>query len=563
MPLFGQFSGTRSFGRSGKFKPLPPTISNVSNVGTGRAFNNGAITFTVTGAVGQPAPDSFNIWVINPSNAETAMGNFPGPSVTVQNLLSNTQYRLKAVAVKNFVASDPTTFNTPTLVTTVPQAPTIGTATDVGTGRAMNDAAATVTFTAGATGGLSQTFRVYTSDGTLRGTASSSPITASGIDISSNRNHAFRVTAVNSNGESAVSSNTGTILLTSTPGGPSITTTGTSGRQATFSFNVPDDGGKTVTSTRIYALSDGAEIASTTISAASGTGSLTLPEITNNAFLWAQATNANGAGGLGTSGTTIFPTGTPTLSVSRPNTLNATVTITNYNASINYSVVSASGTATRSGGTITITGTTSNAFNVTVTANQGNLYIDRSATIQVPSSTTPATITGISSSYQNGGLANFSWNPIAGAASYKCVLTGPGGSTEVSPTNGITFDGLSEGVTYSLALEAYTGATANGTLLATGNSGPITFSPSTTTTTTTAAPPTTTTTTTAAPPSTTTTTTNAPPSTTTTTAAPQGTVCTSADAAFAICNNAGPCSNGFGSGSACSPIIDFTPGPGA
>jgi hypothetical protein len=29
-----------------------------------------------------------------------------------------------------------------------------------------------------------------------------------------------------------------------------------------------------------------------------------------------------------------------------------------------------------------------------------------------------------------------------------------------------------------------------------------------------------------------------------------------------VCNNAGPCSNGFGSGPACSPIIDFTPGGG-
>jgi hypothetical protein len=145
-----------------------------------------------------------------------------------------------------------------------------------------------------------------------------------------------------------------------------------------------------VTSTRVYVMSQGLELATKTISAASGTDSITVPELTSDAFLWAQATNANGAGGFGLGGTTILSSAVPTFSVARPNNQNATVTITNYNASFTYTVSSASGTATRNGGIISITGTTGDAFNVTVTVNQGAFYINRTATAAVPSSSVSA-----------------------------------------------------------------------------------------------------------------------------------------------------------------------------
>jgi hypothetical protein len=50
---------------------------------------------------------------------------------------------------------------------------------------------------------------------------------------------------------------------------------------------------------------------------------------------------------------------------------------------------------------------------------------------------------------------------------------------------------------------------------------------------------------------------------TTTTAAPSfGTRCTSFDVSIGCCTTNNVCSNGFGSGSSCSPVVDFAPGSG-
>ncbi len=392
MPILGSYGGARGFGRGGVYKPPKPTIISVTDVGTNRAFDNGALSVTVSPDPSGPTPDFYNAWAVDPQGNEIlGSGSTSNTTFTIPSLKSNTQYTVRVVAVINFVASEIAEYNTPTLVTTVPTAPTIGTATDVGTNRALSDAAASVTFTAGATGGKSITgFKVYTSDGVERGEGSSSPILAEGLNIEYQNDFSFRVTAVNANGESQVSSFTSQTTLTSTPGGPSITLDSTSGTTVNFSFTVPNTGGKTVTSTRVYVMSEGSELATKTISAASGTNSVTVPELTTDAYLWSQATNANGAGGYGIAGTIITASDVPTLTVSRPNVSNATITITNYNSGFTYSIDSDSGTATRTGNTIAITGTTSSAFDVTVTANEGDFYINRSATVTVPSSNVAA-----------------------------------------------------------------------------------------------------------------------------------------------------------------------------
>ena len=397
MPIIGSFGGARGFGRGGVYTPPKPTIISVTDVGTNRNFDDGALSVTVSPDPNGPTPDFYNAWALDPQgNKFLSSGSTSNTTFTIPFLKSNTQFTVEVVAVYNFVASEVAVYNTPTLVTTVPAAPTIGTATDVGTGRPLGDAAAVVTFTAGATGGKAQTFKVYTSDATERGTGSSSPILAEGLDIASQNDFSFSVTGINANGESQASGSTSQTTLTSTPGGPSLTVNSTSGTTVNFSFSVPNTGGKTVTSTRVYVMSEGSELATKTISAASGTDSLTLSELTADAFLWSQATNANGAGGFGLGGTTISASDAPTLSVSRPNVSNATITITNYNSGFTYSVDSDSGTATRTGNTISITGTTSSAFDVTVTVNEGGFFINRSATVTVPLSNTsvdPYTVT--------------------------------------------------------------------------------------------------------------------------------------------------------------------------
>ena len=65
----------------------------------------------------------------------------------------------------------------------VPGAPTIGTATNVGTGRAYNNGAATVTFTAPTYDGKLPitSYTATSSPGGFTGTGTSSPVTVTGL----------------------------------------------------------------------------------------------------------------------------------------------------------------------------------------------------------------------------------------------------------------------------------------------------------------------------------------------------------------------------------------------
>ena len=80
----------------------------------------------------------------------------------------------------------------------VPDAPTIGTATDGGTGTT-----ASVTFTAATTGGTATSFTATSSPGSISGSSASSPITVSGLTTGTS--YTFTVTATNSTGTSAAS----------------------------------------------------------------------------------------------------------------------------------------------------------------------------------------------------------------------------------------------------------------------------------------------------------------------------------------------------------------------
>ena len=75
----------------------------------------------------------------------------------------------------------------------VPDAPTIGTATDLGTG-----SSASVTFTAATTGGTPATYMATSTPGSFTGTSSTSPVTVTGL--SSGTAYTFKVKAANAAG---------------------------------------------------------------------------------------------------------------------------------------------------------------------------------------------------------------------------------------------------------------------------------------------------------------------------------------------------------------------------
>lgn len=178
--------------------PGTPTIGTATDVGTNRAYNDGAATVTYTGS---------SYWGTALHTATSSPGSFTGSSttspITVTGLQSNTAYTftVKGTPVPGSAAASAASAASNSITaTTVPQAPTIGTATDLETGGNVS-----VTFTPGATGGKAvSSYTVTSSPGSITGSGSSSPITVSGLTTSTA--YTFTVTATNANGTSTASS---------------------------------------------------------------------------------------------------------------------------------------------------------------------------------------------------------------------------------------------------------------------------------------------------------------------------------------------------------------------
>lgn len=180
--------------------PTSPTAVTATNVGTSRAYNNGSASVAFTpNTTGGPASS----FIIRPSPT-TSPATFTGSAspVIATNLASSTQYTYTVVASSTYGNSSESSASSGVTATTVPQSPTIGTAT-------LGDASATVAYTAGATGGAAATFTATSSPGGLTGTGAS-PITVSGL--TNGTSYTFTVTATNSNGTSTASAASNSVV---------------------------------------------------------------------------------------------------------------------------------------------------------------------------------------------------------------------------------------------------------------------------------------------------------------------------------------------------------------
>jgi trimeric autotransporter adhesin len=219
--------------------PQAPTVTAV-NIGTGRAYNNGAATITATGgATGGKTISSYT--------ATSSPGSFTassGSPVTVTGLQSATAYTFSVTATNANGTSTATTSGSIT-ATTVPQAPTIGTAT-CATGQAYTGSAnISVPFTAGATGGSAISSYTVTSSSTATASGASSPLTISQAVGSS---YTYTVTATNANGTSSASSASNSVLSASVPSTPTIGTATAGVNSASITFSAPaSNGGSAIT----------------------------------------------------------------------------------------------------------------------------------------------------------------------------------------------------------------------------------------------------------------------------------------------------------------------------
>ena len=128
-----------------------------------------------------------------------------------------------------------------------PGIPTIGTVTYSATGQAYNNASASVAFTAGEGGGLPNSYRATSSPGGFTGTASTSPITVSGLQSATA--YTFSVTGTNNFGTSAGSTNSNSITANTIPQTPTSVIAVAGNTNAVITFTAGATGGAATTYT--------------------------------------------------------------------------------------------------------------------------------------------------------------------------------------------------------------------------------------------------------------------------------------------------------------------------
>ena len=171
----------------------------------------------------------------------------------------------------------------------MPYAPTIDSASNVGTARPYNDGAVDVSFTADPRNAATS-YTVLSSPGSYTASGASSPIRVTGL--ASDTAYTFTVTATNTYGTSAASAASGSVTATTvpaTPGAPSATAQGAAANDD-VSWSAPATGGSAITS-YTWSSSDGKgnTQAGTSVSVAQEAGTAQ----TYNVY----ATNANGNSG--------------------------------------------------------------------------------------------------------------------------------------------------------------------------------------------------------------------------------------------------------------------------
>lgn len=187
-----------------------------------------------------------------------------------------------------------------------PLTPVSVSATDVGTDRAFNNGAATVSFSLPSGSPAATSFTATSSPGGYTATGSSSPLTVQGLQSATS--YTFTVTATNASGTSAASSASSAITATTVPATPGAPTASSSvENQDTVSWSPVATGGKAITLYR-WTSSDGKSGTTTSTSV-----TLTQEGGTSQTYQ-VRAENANGNGQYSASSnsvTTIAPPSFP------------------------------------------------------------------------------------------------------------------------------------------------------------------------------------------------------------------------------------------------------------
>jgi uncharacterized repeat protein (TIGR02543 family) len=407
--------------------PGAPSGLTATDVGTNRPYNNAAVSLSWTAPTNNGGSaitgykimyayslDSYATWYTYTNNTGST-----STSLTATGFAAPFVLKFRVYAINSIGTGTSYSESAAVTTTTVPQAPTIGTATTF-------NGYATVTYTANANGGKAiNTYTATSSPGGITGSASSGSIFV--YSLGHNTIYTFTVTATNANGTSTASSASNSIYGVNIGSVTNITSTSTSSSISLFFTQASNS-----TSTRAF-------LNGTLDGSTSGT-SYTFSGLSSG------TSYSLGLAGVATVGGTVYVGPTTTSSYS---TSVAQYTVT-WNA--NGGTVSPSSTTANAGSSLT-TPTPSRSgytFNGWYNTPSGDfLYgpigggvswtppstITMYARWTIISGTPPATPTGVSVS----GSGLVTWTASSGATSYTIdyfLASNGTGSNAFNPTPG-------------------------------------------------------------------------------------------------------------------------------
>jgi hypothetical protein len=279
-------------------EPKPVTSLIATDVGTSRPFNNGSATVSWTLPSDSPAATSYDV-TTTPTTTTT---NVATTSATITGLSSGVSYTVTVVA-KNASGNSAGTTSSSFTATTVPQEPSVS-AVDVGTNRAFNNGAATVTITANATGGKTISNYGATPSGLSETTNGSSPVTP--VGMASATGYTFTGRVYNANGWSNSSAATASVTITTVPATPTGLSAANNGQNNNrASWTAPSNGGKAISSYNVF---DNGGNAPDSINTAGTTADFTGQASNFGWYFNVEAINANGTSARSTNSNQITTT---------------------------------------------------------------------------------------------------------------------------------------------------------------------------------------------------------------------------------------------------------------
>jgi len=476
-------NGVGTSGQSGASNSVTvtPAVAGAPTIGTASAGNGEAtVSWTAPAFDGGSPITGYEVTPYIGTVAQTAtVFDSTDTTQTVTGLTNGTTYKFTVAAVNELGFSGQSAKSNAVIPATVPDAPTIGTAT-------AGNTQATVSWTAPASnGGLPVTSYVVTpyvnavaqTPAVFNSTATTQTVTG----LTNGTAYTFTVAATNGIGTGAESAPSNEVTPATVPDAPTIGTATAGNTQATVSWTAPvSDGGLPVTAYRVTAYVGVNPVLNVTFNSTATTQTVTgLTNGTTYRFR-VRAVNAIGNSAFSTASNAVTPAPSapdaPTIGTATAGNAQATVTwtapafngnspitgyaVTPYIASVPQTAVTFNSTAT----TQTVTGL-SNGTTYTFTVAAINA-VGTGAQSAESNAVTPATVPGaptIGTATAGSGQATLSWtapasdggSPITGYVVTPFVGFAAKPSTTFNSTATTqTVTGLTNGTTYRFKVQA-------------------------------------------------------------------------------------------------------------